>query len=105
MIQKLSLTELQQTIRDSLYISLPEMYWVTAEISEIKENFSGHCYLELIDKNPAEQNITSKVRAIIWGNRYRFLKPLFKDVTGEQLSEGLKILVKVKIEYHEIYGL
>jgi exodeoxyribonuclease VII large subunit len=105
MTEKLSLTELQQIIRDSLYISLPDMYWVTAEISEIKENFSGHCYLELIEKNPVEQNITSKVRAIIWSNRYRFLKILFRDVTGEQLCEGLKILVKVKIEYHELYGL
>ena len=26
-------------------------------------------------------------------------------MTGESLREGLKILVRVKIEYHEIYGL
>jgi exodeoxyribonuclease VII large subunit len=30
---------------------------------------------------------------------------LFENVTGESLREGLKVLVKTKIEYHELYGL
>ena len=29
----------------------------------------------------------------------------FENVTGETLSEGLKVLVRIKIEYHELYGL
>jgi exodeoxyribonuclease VII large subunit len=102
---KLTLTELQTIIKESLYLSLPGMYWVTAEISEIKENSAGHCYLELIEKHPDDLNIRARVRAIIWSNRYRFLKPLFIDATGESLKEGLKIFVRVKIEYHEVYGL
>jgi len=52
MTEKLSLSELQQIIRDALYLSLPKMFWVAAEISEITVNSSGHCYLELIEKNP-----------------------------------------------------
>jgi exodeoxyribonuclease VII large subunit len=51
MTDKLSLTELQLIIRDSLYLALPDTYWVIAEISEIKENHAGHCYFELIEKN------------------------------------------------------
>jgi len=105
MTEKLSLTELQLIIRDSLYLALPDMYWVIAEISEIKENFAGHCYLELIEKHPDEKNIRAKAKAIIWSSRYRFLKSLFENVTGESLKEGLKILVKTKVEYHEVYGL
>ena len=105
MTEKLSLSELQLTIRDSLYIALPDFYWVKAEISEIKENFSGHCYLELIEKNPGEQNVRAKVKAIIWSKRHRFLKSYFENVTGEILREGIKILVRVKIEYSELYGL
>jgi exodeoxyribonuclease VII large subunit len=105
MNEKLSLTELQQIIRDSLYISLPHFFWVVAEISEIKENYAGHCYLELIEKHPEENNVRARVKAIIWSNRYRFLKALFENITGESLKEGLKILVKTKVEYHEIYGL
>ena len=37
MTDKLYLSELQQIIKDSLYMALPDMYWVIAEISEIKE--------------------------------------------------------------------
>lgn len=105
MTEKLSLTELQLIIKDSLYLALPDMYWVTAEITEIKENSAGHCYLELVEKNSDEKNVRARVKAIIWSNRYRFLKSFFENITGESLNEGLKILVKVKVEYHEIYGL
>ena len=105
MADRLTLTELQLIIRDSLYMALPDMYWVTAEIYEINENYAGHCYLELIEKQPGEKNIRSKARAVIWSSRYRFLKSFFENTTGQQLRTGLKVLVKVKIEYHEIYGL
>jgi exodeoxyribonuclease VII large subunit len=105
MSDRISLTELQLIIRDTLYLSFPDSYWVMAEISEINENSVGHCYLELIEKNLDETNVRARVRAIIWSNRYRFLKACFEDSTGEQLRNGIKILVKTKIEYHELYGL
>jgi len=105
MNDKLSLTELQLVIRDSLYLSLPGFYWVTAEISDIRENYAGHCYLELVEKHPDDVNLRSKARAVIWSNRFRFIRHLFENTTGESLRQGLKILVHVKVEYHEIYGL
>ena len=86
-------------------MALPDVYWVIAEISEIKENSAGHCYLELIEKQPDEKNVRARIKAIIWSNRYRFLKAFFENITGESLREGLKILVKTKVEYHELYGL
>jgi exodeoxyribonuclease VII large subunit len=105
MAEKMSLTELQLIIKDSLYMSLPDMYWVIAEISELKENSAGHCYLELIEKQADDKNVRARVKAIIWSNRYRFLKSFFENATGESIREGLKILIKVRIEYHELYGL
>ncbi|MCX6332843.1 MAG: exodeoxyribonuclease VII large subunit [Bacteroidia bacterium] len=104
-MEKLSLTELQLIIKDSLYMALPDFYWVIAEISEIKENSAGHCYLELIEKQADEKNVSARVKAIIWINRYRFLSAFFQDATGESLKDGMKILVKIKVEYHELYGL
>jgi len=105
MNEKLSLTELQLIIKDSLYLALPGLYWVAAEISEIKENYNGHCYLELVEKHPDEVSIRSRVKAVIWSSRYRFIKSFFENSAGESLREGLRILIRVKIEYHEIYGL
>lgn len=105
MNEKVTLLELQLIIRDSLYLSLPDAFWVMAEISEIKTNSAGHCYLELIEKNQNEKNVRARVKAIIWNSRFRFLKALFENITGENLREGIKVLVKIKVEYHELYGL
>ena len=102
MNERLTLSELQLMIRDSLYLALPEWYWVVGEISEIKENSAGHCYLEMIEKNPDEKDVKARIKAIIWNNRYRFLSSFFENITGESLKAGMKILVKAKIEYHEI---
>ena len=102
---RFSLSELQIIIRDSLYLALPDSYWVIGEISELKQNYSGHCYLELIEKQTDETKIKARIRAVIWGSRYGFIKSFFENATGELLREGLKVLVKGKIEYHELYGL
>ena len=105
MTKNFTLSELQLLIRDSIYLSLPDFYWVVAEISEIKQNFSGHCYLELVEKRDDETNIKAKVKAVIWSNRYGLIKAFFEDSTGETLKAGLKVLLKAQIEYHELYGL
>ena len=105
MNEKLTLTELQLIIKDSLYLALPDFYWLVAEISEIKENYAGHCYLELVEKHTDDRNVRARARAIIWNTRYRLLKSLFENVTGESLKTGIKILIRVKIDYNEIYGL
>jgi exodeoxyribonuclease VII large subunit len=105
MADKLSLTELQLLIRDSLYLALPQTIWVVAEISEITVNSSGHCYLELVEKNQEEKNVRARVRGIVWSSRFSFIRSFFENITGESLRSGLKILVKAKVEYHELYGL
>jgi len=105
MNDRLSLSELQAVIRDSLYLSMPDMYWVVGEISEIKENFAGHCYLELIEKSADDKNIRARIRAIIWNSKYRLLSSFFSNCTGESLRNGIRILFRAKIEYHEVYGL
>jgi exodeoxyribonuclease VII large subunit len=105
MAEKISLTELQLIIRDTLYLSLPQMFWITAEISEITTNSTGHCYMELIEKNPDGNNIRARVRGIILSGRFGFISSFFENITGETLKSGLRILVKAKVEYHEIYGL
>ena len=38
-------------VRDVISMSLPDSYWVEAELSEAREGYGGHCYLELIEKD------------------------------------------------------
>jgi len=103
--QRLTLTALQMMIRDSIVLALPGSYWITAEIAELKVNYSGHCYLEVIEKNPVNNTIRARARGVIWAARFRSIQPLFESVTGESLREGISVLIKVSVEYHELYGL
>ena len=105
MTETLTLSQLQLLIRDTIYLSLPQTFWVTAEISEISINTSGHCYLELVEKHDDDKNIRARIRGIVWNSRFGFIRSFFENITGESLKPGMKILVKARAEYHEIYGL
>lgn len=103
MNQKFTLSQLNESIKDTLQDAFPTTVWVVAEVSEMKENRSGHCYLELIEKEGTE--IIARSRATIWSYTFRMLKPYFETTTGQQFSQGIKILVQVTVEYHPAYGL
>jgi exodeoxyribonuclease VII large subunit len=101
----LSLYELNSLIRDVINYSFEDAYWVKAEIARINENSSGHCYLELVEKSGIDDSIIAQCRAIIWRNIYWSLVPYFRSITGKELSVGMKILFKAKVEFHPVYGL
>ena len=103
MEQKLTLLQLNELIKETLTGAFPSSVWVIAEVSELKENRNGHCYLELIEKQGAE--IVARTRATIWSYTYRMLKPYFETTTGQFFTSGIKILVQVSVEYHSAFGL
>jgi len=104
MIEPLTLLDLNLMVRNQLRKSFSDTLWVQAEISECKEHFSGHCYLELIQKRKESDAICAKARATIWGNVWTGLKPFFEEQTGSKLQAGQKILIEVSVEFHELYG-
>lgn len=67
--KEFSLLELNACVRNTLQESLPERYWVRAEISEARIHPSGHCYLELIEKEEQSGKTVAKARATI-GRRH-----------------------------------
>ena len=103
MDQKLTLSELNKQIGEVLAGAFPVGVWVIGEISELKENRNGHCYLELIEKQGNE--IVARSRATIWSYTFRMLKPYFETTTGQLFSPGIKILVQVSVEFHPSFGL
>ncbi len=100
-----TLLELHSLIREVLQDNLPEAYWVVAEISEMKVNRSGHCYLELVEKDAVSDEIVARARATIWSYTFRMVKPYFETTTGQPFSEGIKVLIQVAVEFHPAYGL
>ena len=105
MNEKISLFELQEQIKKGIEQQVRGTVWVTAEISEIKQNVSGHCYLDLVDYANNNKGVVAKVRGMIWASTYRVLRPYFETTAGAPLSNGMKVLLKVQVQYSPIYGL
>lgn len=100
----LSLYELNALVKRGIHACLPGTYWVQAELSDVRSNYSGHCYLEFVQKEPRGNNLIAKARGTVWSNVYRLLKPYFEEETGQAFAAGIKVMVKVAVEFHELYG-
>ena len=100
----LSLSDINALVKATIRSEFPDLYWIRAEISEMKVNASGHCYLEFVEKDPYSGHLLAKAQGRIWTNVFRMLRPYFEKETGQTFRAGLKILVRVSIDFHEIYG-
>ncbi len=100
-----SLYELTNQVSQTISKNFNSTYWIHAEICDVRVNASsGHCYLEFIDKHPDTGKLIAKARGSIWANTFRLLKPYFEQETGRAFASGLKVLVNVSVEFHELYG-
>lgn len=100
----ITLSELTSQIQETIRLNFGSTIWIRAEISELRENPGGHCYLELIEKNSDSDTLLAKTKATIWASTYRMLKPYFESSTGQILRSGLNVLVAVSVEFHGVYG-
>lgn len=101
----LSLYELGCFIRQTLSRGLADSYWVQAELSEVREAYNGHCYIELVQKAEQGNTLVAKARGTIWSKTYKMLKSYFVHTTGQSFTAGIKVLLQVTVDYHELYGL
>ena len=103
----ITLSELQGRIENAVTSALPLPLWVCAEIAEMKVNYSGHCYLELVEKSDDASNgtATAQARGVIWRTAWPGVESRFRRENGTPLAVGMKILVKALVTYHRLYGL
>lgn len=102
--EPLTLYALNNMVRCTLNDAMPSRYWVTGELSEVRETTAGHCYIELVQRNEATGELVAKARGTIWARTYALLRPYFVEETGQNFVAGLKILVQVSVDFHELYG-
>lgn len=99
----IGLHELQTRLKEGVEHIFPSKLWLKAEISAVKARPGGHCYMEL--SQSGEDGLLAKAQAIVWASRYRFIAPFFESVTGSPLSEGMEVLVRVQVNYSQLYGM
>lgn len=100
-----TLHQLLSGVREALDRAFPVSVWVKGEVQSLSVNRSGHCYIDLIEKNTLTGALLAQARAIIWSNRYRSLAVRFAAETGRSLEGGINILARVSVNYSELYGL
>lgn len=102
--ESLTLVDLQRMVRSTIEGRFAEPLWVSAEISELKLNRSGHCYLNLVEKGANSGTPLAEARAVIWRSAYLRLATVFEELSGTRLAAGIRVLVRVMVTYHEVYG-
>lgn len=99
----IKLSKYLSSIKDAVDSRFKKEVWLSAEISQM--SLKKHLYLELIDTNPDNGIVLSKVRAIIWESNIGILKKFKRDTNGLDLITGLKVLVKSHAVFSELYGI
>lgn len=92
------LLKVRNIFEENLFIE-----WVEAEVASYNLARTGHCYLELVEIDSLNKEV-AKTKATIWKSRYSFIEDKFGKITGSQLTTGIKIKIKVKANFSEIYS-
>ena len=90
-------------VKETLAEACPYPVWVKAEITSWSPRANGHCYLELGQSRGGK--LIAQTRAMIWSWKYLPLKQYFEKESGEPLRAGLTVLVHVRVNYSELYGV
>ena len=103
-MESYSLFELNEFTRRIFALNFPDALWVRAEVAQLKESRGQH-YLTLIQKAEASEKIIAQVDAMIWNKTYWVLRRKLKNILPNLLQEGVELLLEVKVEFDERYGL
>ena len=86
-------------------LNFPDALWVRCEIAQLSQS-RGHVYLELVEKEENENEPTAQASAVIWQSAQRRLQSKLGTANWKALLQvGAEVLLRVKVEHHERYGL
>ena len=96
-----SLFEINEHLRRVVALNFQDAFWVRCEIAQVSLS-RGHYYIDLVEK---DEIITAKARAILWARKFRKIKGEVGKVVNDVLQEGMEVLLKLRIEFNELYGM
>ena len=97
-----SLLQLNEHLKRVVSYNLRESLWISCEISDVS-NSKGTVYLSLVERN--EHKIQAKAEAVVWKKSLDSINHKIGDVLWSILQIGRQVLLQVKVEYHELYGM
>lgn len=102
----LRLSDLTALIREHLQDRFAkESFWVVADVSDHKYYpQKKYHYFDLVEKDDTSGNLVSRVSAVAWQDGAMRIAQLEKD-TGQRFAAGIRVLVRVRVEFNPLYGL
>lgn len=77
--------------------------WVKCELVKLNlHQSSGHCYLELADRN--ESTMVAQCKGIIWADYYQAIRQKFQSTVNTELGSGMKVLFQCSVTFHPVHG-
>ena len=101
--QVFTLQQVVRSIKKTLEDRYTQNYWVKAEMHKLNKYPSGHAFPELVQKD--ENKIVAQITGTIWKQQLERINTKFIEVVKEPLKEGTTLLLLVKINYSETFGL
>ncbi len=99
-----SLFELNEYIKRVMALNFEEAIWVRCEVSQASHS-RGSVYLNVVELDQDSEDIVAQAGAVIWPRSYIFLQNKLKQLLPFMLEAGSEVLIKVKVDFHERYGL
>lgn len=99
-----SLFELNEYIRRIVALNFPTGLWISCEIAQVNES-RGHYYFNLIEKDETDGAIIAQSEAVMWQRSYRSLRRKIGKTMDSLLQNGITVMLKVTVDFHERYGL
>jgi exodeoxyribonuclease VII large subunit len=101
--QIFTLQQVASSIRKTIEQRYSQSYWVKAEMHKLNRFPSGHAFPELVQKEG--EKIIAQLSGSIWKQQLERINQRFISVVKEPLKDGLSLLLLVKINFSETYGL
>lgn len=104
--EALQLSQLTERIAESISNSFAhQTYWVIGDVSghTFYPNKEHH-YFELVEKDEGSQTLVAKAPAVAWRAGAARIRA-FEAASGQRFRAGIRVCVKVQVDYHALYGL
>jgi len=95
-----TLLQLNTSIRQHIQ-KISKQFWIVAEVAAAR--YRRHYYLELVQKEA--DSVVAKSLAMLWGTQAETIAAQLGVPLDPIFQQGNKVLINVKVQFHEVHGL
>ena len=101
----LTVSQLNQRIKDVLQMRFAETIWLCGEIQGFRPARSGHVYFDLVEKEEEGSKVTAKISAALFANRrFHIQNVLKKNANAFELKNDIEVKFAGRVDFYPPYG-